>query len=184
MATPRSIALMGMKHSGKSTIGRRLARELGVQFIDLDDRLTELAPTAAGASPRAIYRNAGADAFRRYEAEAARGVAEDAVRRPAIVALGGGTVMNDAAMEALRGTLVLVYLMEDAHVLYGRIRRKGIPAFLDPQDPEAHFQRLYIERTARYEQEADRRVDLRGMSFHHAYDAVRRAIEEYTYAGQ
>ena len=170
---------MGMKHSGKSSIGRRLAAEFRVPFIDLDDRLTELAPAEVGRSPRAIYRNAGADVFRRYEADAARGVAEDAARRPAIAALGGGTVMNDAAMAALRGRLVLVYLIEDAHILYQRIRRKGVPAFLDPQAPEAHFHRLYAERTARYEHEADTRVDLRGMSFHHAIRAVRRAIEEY-----
>lgn len=180
----RSIALMGMKHCGKSSIGRRLARELRVPFIDLDDRLTAIAPPGAGESPRAIFRNAGAGAFRRYEAQAAQEVVADAVGRRVIVALGGGTVMNEAAMASLRSNVVLIYLMEEAEVLYRRIRRKGIPAFLDPHAPEAHFRRLYAERTARYETEADGRVDLRGMSFDDAYKAVLRAVEEYTYAGQ
>jgi shikimate kinase len=94
---PPATVLIGLRGSGKTTLGRLLAARRGVPFIDLDDR------TVAGsghASVSAFFRSAGEPAFRAAESLALQAVL--AAPEGAVIALGGGTPTAPGAQEAIR----------------------------------------------------------------------------------
>lgn len=141
-----SLQLLGMKHSGKSSVGRLWASRRGWDFYDLDTLLE--ARASGGRTSRQIYLDEGKDGFQRYEAEAAKFIAGRLAKGRAVLAWGGGTVTNLRAVEALRHQGTLVVLEDRAEVLYERILRGGRPAFLSAERPWEDFQQLYGERTA------------------------------------
>jgi shikimate kinase len=91
-----------MMGSGKSSVGRELARRLGCEFIDTDARVAEL----ARAPVAEIFARDGEPRFRGLESEVLEGLPE----RDAVIALGGGAVTSDANRSILRrkGTIVLL----------------------------------------------------------------------------
>ncbi len=178
-----------MKHSGKTTLGKRLATAWSLGFQDLDDFVLaeylrrERAGTEATESVtiREVFRALGADDFKRVEARAAAALVEAAAARKfrTVSALGGGTIENDPAMTILSNRGTLVYLEEEAEVLFRRIMRGGVPAFLDPADPGRSFQKLYEKRTELYRQRATITVRLAGLETEPALKLLARDIEEY-----
>jgi shikimate kinase len=111
-----SIVLVGYRGSGKTTIGRHLARDLGWGLIDTD----ELIVHQAGKSISELFQKDGEVRFRDLEQE----VLADTLSRPnCVIATGGGIVMRDANRLAIRqsGHLV-VYLAGSPEGLYSRIQ--------------------------------------------------------------
>lgn len=91
--------LIGPPAAGKTRIGKRVARALGVPFIDTDRLIvTEYGPISE------LFAQRGEPAFRALEAEAVT----EALRQPAVVALGGGAVMTPSVAQALRGHPVVL----------------------------------------------------------------------------
>lgn len=129
MALDRHIVLLGLRASGKSTIGAMVAERIGAALIDLDDRTLAALRRAhgplAGATVAAAWAALGEPAFREAEARAL----DEALREPpAVIALGGGTPLAPGAERALRaardaGRAVLLYLRADAPTL--RVRMAG-----------------------------------------------------------
>jgi shikimate kinase len=140
-----ALQLLGLKHSGKSTVGRLWAARHGWEFLDLDTLLE--AESGDGRTSRQIYREEGKAGFQRLEAAAAGVAADRLTRGRAVLAWGGGTVTNPTAVEALAGLGTLVVLSDRVEVLYERILRGGRPAFLSAESPWEDFQRIYRERT-------------------------------------
>lgn len=94
----RHVVLMGLRASGKSTVGPLLARALGARFIDLDDRTRAI---LGAPSIRSAFESAGEPSFREAETR----VLAEALREPAgVIALGGGTPTAPGAEELLRAT--------------------------------------------------------------------------------
>jgi shikimate kinase len=91
-----------MMGSGKSSVGRKLARRLGCEFIDTDERVAE----RAQAPISEIFAREGEAHFRSLE----RAVLEELPERNAVVALGGGAVTSEANRAILqrKGTIVLL----------------------------------------------------------------------------
>ncbi len=147
------ILIGGLKHCGKSTLGRIIADDLDYQFYDMDDLV--LAETAgAWKSVRAIYRDAGKDEFMRLEQDAARNFVEwhvpDLNGRGAILSLGGGTVENRGAMAWIGRKGFNVYVRAPRALLFKRIIAGGRPPFLSEDDPEGDWAALYEKRDALY----------------------------------
>lgn len=113
--TPKHVALVGFMGAGKSTIGRRVARELNRPFVDTD----ELIMAAHGAIAE-IFAREGAQAFRRYEREA---VGAALAGEPAVVALGGGALTHEPTRALVAGNARRIYLYAPAAVLAQRLRR-------------------------------------------------------------
>lgn len=141
-----TLQLLGLKHSGKSTVGRLWAQRQGWDFYDLDNLLE--ARAGGGRTSRQIYLDEGREGFQRHEAEAARFIAGRLSQGRAVLAWGGGTVTNPAAVEALGGQGALVVLSDRPEVLYERIMKGGRPAFLSADRPWEDFQDLYRQRSA------------------------------------
>ncbi|TVQ40576.1 MAG: shikimate kinase [Spirochaetaceae bacterium] len=176
------IYLMGIKHSGKSTLGAMLARRLGSKFIDLDEAILALFSRSHHGlvtSVRDVYHALGAEGFHRIEAEAARALTTTppAAETAQIVALGGGTIENETAWAHLSGSGVFLYLLQDETALYRRIAAAGIPPFLDSADPRGSFHTLFVRRDRLYRQRADCVVDLRERTPGESLAAIIEALE-------
>lgn len=178
------IYMMGMKHSGKTTVGRFAAKALSAAFIDLDDVILSIVGREGKPgifdSCRAVYKTFGGEYFRRTEALAARETAAGSQDGTIVCALGGGTIENTEARKHLEGTGLFVYLEESREVLYRRISAGGIPAFLDREDPYEDFIRLCEKREKHYAEAAD--ITIRGLGRRAeeiAGEAVRRIREAH-----
>ena len=115
MAELRHVALVGFMAAGKTTIGRHLARELALPFVDTD----ELIVGSHGSIP-ALFAERGESGFRAAEYEA---VSQALAGEPVVIALGGGAMTHEPTREAVRTAAVTVYLEIPAEELVGRLRR-------------------------------------------------------------
>ena len=147
------IFLCGIKHSGKTTIGKLLAKRLGRRWYDLDREIER----KIGEPIRTFYRAFGQEAFQQLEVEVLEAIIGE---EELVISLGGGAADNDPLMKMVkeRGTLVYLYL-EEAHLLE-RILRGGIPPFLDEKDVEGSFHRLYERRNRRYSKDCNHLIQL------------------------
>ena len=106
----RQLHLTGFMGSGKSTVGRRLARRLGWDFIDLDEAIAE----RAGKSVAGIFADEGEGVFRALEDQLLLEISvlatTHAARRGVIVALGGGTLMDPENQEVCAAIATIVWL--------------------------------------------------------------------------
>jgi shikimate kinase len=109
---------MGHRASGKTSVGKRLAPVLGYLFYDTDDLIRK----DTGTSIRTIVSQEGWDAFRHQEQKA---IADISRVSGAIIALGGGAVMDPANVANLKETGVFVWLTADAETLTKRIDVDG-----------------------------------------------------------
>lgn len=139
----RSIVLVGMPGSGKSSIGRRLAQHLGLEFIDADQEIE----AAAGMSIADIFSQHGEPYFRAGEA---RVIARLLDKGPQVVATGGGAFANPDTRALVRARALSVWLKADVDLLLRRVKRKNDRPLLRVADPEAVLKRLLAEREAIY----------------------------------
>lgn len=164
----RHVVLVGLPGVGKSTVGRRLAKELDRPFADVDEQI-EL---AAGATVPAIFRDRGEAAFRATEAA----VLADLVGRPPalVIAAGGGVVTQDRNRALLARTYV-VWLRASARFLALRTDPTHRPLLAG--DARGALERLTAERASLYEAVADLAVDVE--TFHAADDKPKRALARH-----
>jgi shikimate kinase len=109
------VYLVGMPGSGKSTVGAELAGKLGVPFIDLDVEIER----AEGRSITEIFDVEGEPAFRAREA---RALVEASTNDPAVIACGGGVVLEPANRITLRSSGTCVFLDVPLDVLESRVQ--------------------------------------------------------------
>lgn len=166
----RHVVLVGLMGVGKSTVGRRLAKELSRPFADVDEQV-EL---QAGMTIPTIFSDLGEETFRKAESEALAGL----LRRPSplVVAAGGGAVTGAANRAVLAETdAFVVWLRASAEFLAGRTDPTHRP--LLAKDPESTLARLLAERTPLYEEVADVAVDVE--PFHLGDEKPKRALARH-----
>lgn len=145
------IFLTGFMGAGKTSVGRRLAANLGWPFVDLDREIERL----AGETVRDIFEHAGEGRFRELEG---RVLAESMRQDPLVVATGGGTLTFPHNLAAARSSGLVVWLNPDFATLTRRVGGRGKtdrPLFRD----EATVLALYRERLPAYAL-ADLKVDV------------------------
>jgi shikimate kinase len=145
------LVLVGPPGSGKTTVGRLLARRLGVGFTDVDALIVE----RIGKSIAEMFTDDGEDAFRALEREV---VAEALARTDGVLALGGGSVLAASTRERLRGHRVVLLWVG----LADGIRRTGMSTarpLLAGVNPRATFKALLDARAPLYREVATLEVD-------------------------
>jgi XRE family aerobic/anaerobic benzoate catabolism transcriptional regulator len=164
------IALLGLRGAGKSSIGRRLARSLGVPFVELDRRVEK----AAGLSLAEIFALHGEDYYRRLECEALEGLLADA--RPVVLATGGGIVNSRDSWALLKRRALTVWLRADPEDHWNRVVQQGDrrPMAHHPE-AMAELRRLLAERAPLYAQ-ATHSVDTSSLGIAGAIRAVRKIV--------
>lgn len=142
-----SIFLVGLPGSGKSTVGKQLARRLGLAFVDADHHIEQM----LGCSIRAYFEREGEQAFRDVEQAA---VAE-LVQRPGVVlSTGGGAVLRHANRTALHHNGWVVYLKSSPDELYRRLRHDKTRPLLQVGDPLQKLRELFAVRHPLYREVA------------------------------
>lgn len=153
------IVLIGMMGSGKSSVGRMLARALGLPAKDLDREIERW----AGRSVADIFATHGEAYFRKQEELS---LVDMAMRNdPFVLSLGGGAVMSERGMYLLcERAKCIVYLRTPIPELLRRLKRSRIkrPLLEHASDPAARLAELLAVRGPLYELYADFTVDTEG----------------------
>jgi shikimate kinase len=141
------IALVGLPGSGKSTIGRQLARRLGLVSIDTDHVIEQ----RLGCSIREYFEREGEDSFRDVE----ESVIDDLTQtHNGILSTGGGSVLRSANREHLRTRCQVVYLRSSPEEILRRLRHDMQRPLLQVDDPLTRLRDLYAIRDPLYRETA------------------------------
>ena len=147
LTTDLSLALVGMPGCGKSTVGRHLARQLGLRFVDSDTEIEH----RIGMPIRDYFAAQGEPAFRDVEAD----VIEKLASQPGIVlATGGGAVLRPSNRDALHSHMHVFYLRATPEDLHRRLRNDTQRPLLQVADPLRRLRELYRERDPLYRRAA------------------------------
>lgn len=151
------IILIGLPGSGKSTVGRQLARKLSASFMDSDHLIEQ----RLGCSIREYFEREGEGAFRDVE----EAVLADAVSAHAsstdvvVLATGGGAVIRENNRRLLHGAGRVVYLRSSPEDLYKRLRHDRNRPLLQVGDPMQRLKDLYAQRDPLYRETAHFQVE-------------------------
>lgn len=157
------LVLVGPMGVGKTTVGKKLAKILGVPFIDTDALIV-----AEHGAIAEIFEKAGEPTFRSFEEAAV----EQAISAPAVVATGGGAVLSELTRERLKAATV-IYLSTDGKHIASRLRAGNRPLVKNGVED---WRRIYNERKAIYSQVADITVDTSGQSLSATISEIRREL--------
>jgi shikimate kinase len=150
MPTARTLWLVGMMGSGKTTVGQRVAERFGMPLVDLDDDIV----VSAGMSIPEIFAQKGETTFRALEREAVLARAGESC----VIACGGGAVLDEANRNAMRESGLVVWLDAPSGVLAGRVGTgEGRPLLAG--DPVRRLEEVAAARRHLYEDVAHVRVD-------------------------
>jgi shikimate kinase len=148
----KNIYLVGLMGSGKTTIGRSLAKRLAVDFIDSDKEIE----ARTGVTIPTIFEIEGEEGFRKREAQV---IADIAALSGKIVATGGGVVLRAENRANMAASGFVVYLNVPPHTLYERTRHDRNRPLLRVADPLLKLQELLEQRDGFYREVAHLVID-------------------------
>ncbi|MCB4366543.1 helix-turn-helix transcriptional regulator [Hydrogenophaga taeniospiralis] len=166
------IALIGLRGAGKSTLGQRLADDLGYAFIELSREIEKF----AGCSINEIHALYGTPAYRRYE----RRALEEAIQiyPEVVIATPGGLVSDAANFNLLLTHCTTVWLQADAADHMGRVAAQGdMRPMAASREAMEDLKRILAGRSAFYSK-ADLHFNTSGRSVDDAFDALRTQVRE------
>lgn len=155
------VILIGMKASGKSTVGRLLAKKLQLDFIELDNEIEKNHWQAKKErlTCREIFKKYGAAYFCALDQQALQLVAERNKNNSLVLSCGGSTPLNPKNLRLLKQLGQIIFLDTDERVLLPRILKHGRPAFFsDPDDPAKSLLELMKKRRPIYSRTADQMI--------------------------
>ncbi|MGJ8528959.1 shikimate kinase [Maritalea sp.] len=140
----KPIVIVGMMGAGKSTVGRRVAHFLGLEFIDSDDEIE----IAAGMPIADIFETHGEEEFRAGETRVIARLLR--TRQNAIISTGGGAYMDPTTRENIAKHATSVWLKADIDLLFERVSRKNTRPLLHTPDPYGTLKALVDKRYPTY----------------------------------
>jgi shikimate kinase len=167
----RPVVLVGLMGVGKSTVGRRLAKRLGLPFVDSDAEIED----AAGLSAAEVYERYGEQDFRDGERRLVARLIEGDVR---VIATGGGAYIDSRTRQLLNDRAITVWLDAPVDILTERTSRRDTRAQLRNGDRKATLERLSKERRNSYE-EAHIHVKSGDGAHKEVVDAIMSALEAH-----
>src|ERR671921_921020 len=167
----RPVVLVGLMGVGKSTVGRRLAKRLGLSFVDSDAAIED----ASGYSAAEVFERYGERDFRDGERRLVARLIEGDIR---VIATGGGAYVDPTTRKLLNERAITVWLDAPVDILAERTSRRDTRAQLRNGDPKAVLKRLDAERRPSYE-EAHIHVKSGDGAHRDVVDAVLGALEEH-----
>ena len=154
---PNNIVLVGFMGTGKTSVGRRLASQLRMRYVDTDDIIER----DSGRRIAHIFEEDGEPAFRDLESEA---VLKASQLYNHVISTGGGVVLRASNMEALKQNGIIFCLTATPEEIYRRVRHQTHRPLLQTPDALAKIRSMLEERHPYYA-EADYKVRTTGRSF-------------------
>lgn len=145
----KHIILIGMPGCGKTTIGGKLSKLLGMDFVDTDEYIEEM----TGKSIKEIFKEEGEEKFRDYESQALLEVLEKA---PAVIATGGGITNRYSNIDAMKEKGVVVFIDRKVEDILSTLDAGSRPLLSEDTD---RIYELYRQRYERYRIAGDIRVE-------------------------
>ena len=147
-----SIALIGFMGTGKTAVGKALAKKLGREFIEMDSLIEQ----EAGKTIPEIFQQDGEITFRELEIEVTRQVS---LKKNVVIACGGGVVLNKINIDRLKQECLIVYLTASPGVILKRtLADKTERPLLKNPDRVRRIKELLKFRRPFYERAADLKV--------------------------
>ena len=148
MSTPNTnIFLVGLMGSGKTTIGKALAKRLSLRFVDADHEIE----ARTGASIPLIFEIEGEASFRQREADVIRDLSS---QQGIVLATGGGAVLNEQSRRWLRERGTVIYLKASVASILQRTSHDRNRPLLQTSDPKAKIEELSRQRAPLYQEVA------------------------------
>ena len=167
-----NIILTGFMASGKSAVGKELAKRLRMDFVDTDELIEE----KEGIKISQIFREKGEPYFRKVETEIIKKVAED---KNAIIATGGGVVLKEENMQVLRKNGMIICLSTDAATILKRTSRNHLRPLLEGEREERENKiKDLLGFRASYYQKADFIVDTTDLMVEETVEKIIKYLNE------
>ena len=167
----RPVVLVGLMGVGKSTVGRRLARRLGVPFIDSDDEIAD----AVGLTPAEVFERYGENDYRDGERRLVARLVDGQAR---VIATGGGAYVEPRTRELLNERAITVWLDAPVDILTERTLRRDTRAELRSGDRKQRLQQFSKDWRKLYEQ-AHIHVKSGDGAHQQVVDAIVNALEQH-----
>lgn len=152
----RHVFIIGMPGSGKSSLGRRVANNMGIRYVDMDARITE----AVGCSVTDIFAQYGEQAFRNAETNILIQLTRE---QPSVISTGGGTVLREENRAIMQNNGLILLIDRPLQQILSDIKLDRRP--LLAQKGLGEVERLYYERIDIYRSVADYVLD-NSMGYH------------------
>ncbi len=145
------VYLVGFMGTGKTVVGKLVAKELGLQFIDIDSLIEKQQGKKIGE----IFADVGESYFRSLEKHSLAQVSQN---KDVVISCGGGIVLDKQNMLRMKQTGVIICLSASPEVVFARTHRHGNRPLLNVDNPEARIKEL-LELRAPFYAQADYTID-------------------------
>lgn len=171
----KHVVLVGFMGTGKSTIGRGVAKKLGCEFWDVDHEIESRAHQTISQ----IFQDQGEAVFRKWESD----VLVDLLNQPkaSVIAAGGGALLNPLNRERIEHLGIMVCLSASLETLQERLKRSTHRPLLQAADRDDRLKKLYHERAALYASCPDQ-VITDGKSIQQSVDEVAQLCRDKGFA--
>lgn len=143
---PMKLVFTGFMGAGKTTVGRLVAEDLKLPFIDLDDEIVRI----AGCPITEIFKKDGEEVFRRMEHDILKQVLQQA--GSAVISLGGGVLTQEENRKTLQETnSMVIYLKVDADTIWSRVKGDQSRPLLLADDPDTAYKKMCDRLASREE---------------------------------
>lgn len=167
------ILLVGLIGSGKTSVGKRLAKKLSLPFIDGDQEIEK----ASGLSVIDVFKCFGVEEYRAGEARIMKRLLSG---QPCVLASGGGAFVAEQTRKLAKENALTVWLKADIDILYNRTTGRKRRPFLQCSDSKIKNKlQTYINEESPYYNEADIIVETKNENIDCTVDRVLNAIKEY-----
>lgn len=164
-----NIVLIGFMGTGKSAVGRNLARELRMSYLDIDQEIEALVDMEI----KDIFRCYGE---KRFRSEEILMVKRAAARKNTVISSGGGIVLNEENVAALKETGILIELYADSRIILERVKKNNNRPLVQGATLEDIEKRYQSRR--KYYDVADIRIDTGIRDVEETVYAVRQALQD------
>lgn len=167
----KSIALIGMMGAGKTSLGRKLARGLGLKFQDSDAEIEK----RSGLTISEVFSSYGEEYFRKAECSVINRLLGDS---RIVLATGGGAFTYPKTQELLKERAISVWLKVEFETLWDRLKDNDQRPLLKTPDPRKSLRELYDAREPFYSQ-ADITIDSTGLQTSETLQLLQSSIEDW-----
>ncbi|GFI61888.1 shikimate kinase 1 [Clostridiales bacterium] len=167
----KNVVLVGFMGCGKTSIGKKLARLMNYEFVDMDIEIEK----SSNMKITEIFEICGEEKFRKMETELCMELSE---RKDCVIATGGGVIKNEKNIELLRQNGIVIYLKASPEDIYRNLRNDCTRPLLAGGNKLEKIKTMLAERRSLYEERSDISAEIGGMRASEAAEIIKEVLKE------